>query len=231
MSITGFLAKNITNYDNRISIGSRFRAKRIAPLIDMIEQVYKEHGCVKIIDIGGTENYWNIISGQVLDKYNVHITIVNLPEISKPKNQGRYHFTTGDGCNLSDFNSSSFHITHSNSVIEHVGDWAHMTSFAKEVKRVAPIYFVQTPNYWFPLEPHCMTPFFHWLPRPICIWLVLNFQLGHWPKAKNLDEAVRLVESARLLCKPMLEELFKDSEIVTEKVLGLSKSFVAIKNC
>ncbi len=197
----------------------------------MIKQAHQEYGTVKIIDIGGTKSYWNILSNQVFEEYDIQITIVNIPEISIPKDQGRYHFVSGDGRNLSNFNDGSFHIIHSNSVIEHVGDWESMTSFAKEIKRLAPMHFVQTPNYWFPLEPHCMTPFFHLLPKPIRLWLVLHFQLGNWTKATTINEAVRLVESARLLCKPILKELFQESEIVTERVLGLSKSFVAIKKC
>ncbi|MEY3869493.1 MAG: hypothetical protein RLZZ338_3384 [Cyanobacteriota bacterium] len=229
MSITRFLATKITNYDNTKSIGARLRTKRIVPLINIMEQVYEEYGSVKIIDIGGTQTYWGIISSDVLDKYNVHITIANLPEMPIPKDQGRYSFIIADGCALSDLRDGSFHIAHSNSVIEHVGDWVRMVAFAKEVKRVASKYFVQTPNYWFPIEPHCMTPFFHWLPKPIRIWLVLHFQLGHLPKAETIDEAVRLVEGSRLLSKSMLRELFKEAEIVTERLLGLPKSFIAIK--
>lgn len=230
MSLTSKLAKRLSNYDCQESVGSKLRAKRIAPLLKMIEQVSREHGSVNIIDVGGTEQYWIIVPRQYLDAHNVSITIVNLPGTTMPRDHGPFKFIGADACNLADFDDRSFHIAQSNSVVEHVGDWDRMVQFAKELSRVAGKYFVQTPNYWFPIEPHCMTPFFHWLPKPVRIWLVSNFKLGHWRKAASIDEAVRIVESARLLNKKMLQELFKDARIVTERLFWLPKSIIAIRN-
>lgn len=229
MSITRTLAKALSNYDSRESLGSKLRAKRIAPLLEMIEDVCKEHGLVNIIDIGGTESYWSIVPRQYIDEHNVRITIVNLPTRVMPKDHGPFTFVGADGCDLAGFGDRSFHIGHANSVVEHVGDWERMVQFAKELSRISSKYFVQTPNYWFPIEPHCMTPFFHWLPRPIRIWLVLRFQLGNWRRAATVDEAVRTVESARLLNRKMFQELFKDAQILTERFFWLPKSFVAVK--
>src|SRR5690606_18813309 len=101
-----------------------------------------------------------------------------------------------DACNLADIVDQSFDIAHSNSVVEHVGEWERMIQFANELARVSRGYFVQTPNYWFPMEPHCMIPFFHWLPEPSKVWLVLNFQLGHWRRASSVEDAVEIVRSA-----------------------------------
>ncbi len=229
MSITRTLAQWVSNYDSQKSVGSRLRAKRIAPLLEMIEVVSSECGFVNVIDIGGTEKYWGIVSGQYMDEHNVHITIVNLPGAVIPKDHGPFKFVEADGCNLAGFDDKSFHIAHSNSVVEHVGDWKRMVQFAKELTRVSQKYFVQTPNYWFPIEPHCMTPFFHWLPEPIRIWLVSHFQLGHWRKAASMDEAVQIVESARLLNRKMFQDLFKDANILTERLFWLPKSFIALK--
>jgi hypothetical protein len=229
MFLTRTLAKSLTNYQSQNSIGSKLRAKRIALLIDIIKAVYQENQCVNIIDLGGRKWYWNILSNDILDQYNVHITIVNLPSPSVPVDHGHYSFMVADGCDLSNFADQSFHIAHSNSVIEHVGDWNRMVSFAKEISRVASRYYIQTPNYWFPVEPHCMTPFFHWFPMSIRIWLVSMFSLGNWKKAETRNEAVEIVDSAHLLSKKEFQELFKDSNIVTERFFGLPKSFISIK--
>lgn len=196
----------------------------------MIETTFHQYGFVSIIDIGGTEQYWRIVPSQYLKQHNVGITIVNLPGSSLPKDHGPFRFVQADGCDLGCFSDKSFHIAHSNSVVEHVGDWERMVQFAKELSRVAEQSFVQTPNYWFPVEPHSMTPFFHWLPKPLRIWLVMHFQLGgYWKKATSVDEAVRIVESSRLLNRKMLQELFKDGRVLTERYLGLAKSFISIR--
>jgi hypothetical protein len=229
MNITRTFAKRFASYDRQNSVGSRLRAKRIAPLLELIEAVFNEHGSVKIIDIGGTEQYWNIVPRKYLDEHNVNITIVNLAESGMPKNHGPFIFVEADGCDLAEFKDKSFHIAHSNSVVEHVGDWERMVQFAKEVTRVSQKYFVQTPNYWFPIEPHCMTPFFHWLSKPARIWVVSHFQLGHWIKAASVGEAVELVESCRLLNRKMFQELFKDSHVLSERFFWLPKSFIALK--
>jgi hypothetical protein len=227
MVLSKALAKS-ANYDDRHSLGSTLRARRIRPLMDMIDAAYRDHGSVNIIDVGGRDSYWNVVPEEFLAERKVSITIVNLPE-DMSRDHGRFRFVRGDACDLAFLTDHSFHIAHANSVVEHVGDWSRMVLFAKEISRLSPRIFVQTPNYWFPLEPHCMTPFFHWLPEPMRVWLVSHFQLGHWPRAASVDEAVRAVESARLLNRRMLQELFKDAQIVTERFLGWPKSFTAVK--
>lgn len=227
MSITGRLAKLIANYDNPQSIGSRLRARRIAPLLDLIERVFIEKGSVAIIDIGGTERYWNIVSSAYLQSRGVTITIVNLPDEPHPLDHGPFKFMGGDGCRLTGADQS-YDIAHSNSVVEHVGDWSNMKAFANEVARVARCHFIQTPSYWFPIEPHCMAPFFHWLPLPIRISLVMSFQLGNWKRAESVIEAVSIVESARLLSHGMVQALFPHSQVISEKILFISKSYIAI---
>jgi hypothetical protein len=229
MSISGILAKWFSNYDSEQSVGSRLRARRIAPLLEMIAEVHREHGCANVIDMGGEENYWTIVPAEYLEAHAVSITIVNIPGSTTPADHGLFKFVGADCCDLSCFDDKSFHIAHSNSVIEHVGDWSRMVQFSTEVSRVAQKYFVQTPNYWFPVEPHFMTPFFQWLPEPIRVWLVLHFQLGHRSRAASIDEAVRSVESVRLLNRKMVRELFKDAQVLTERYFWLPKSFIAVR--
>ncbi len=229
MSISRTFANWLTNYDSRKSAGSKLRAKRIVPLVEMIEAIFKENGSVSIIDLGGTDKYWNIVSKQFLIDHNVNITIVNLPGTEMPEDQSPFRFVEADACDLTGFNDKSFHIAHSNSVVEHVGDWGRIVQFADELSRVSKNYFVQTPNYWFPIELHYMTPFIHWLPKPIRVWMVLNLQLGSFEKAASINEAVRIVESVHLLNKKMFKEIFKDANVSTEKFFLLPKSLIAIK--
>ncbi|TKB47823.1 class I SAM-dependent methyltransferase [Ferrimonas sediminicola] len=157
------------------------------------------------------------------------MTLANLPEQDLPENHGRFRFLVADGCDLSRHEDNSFHLVHSNSVIEHVGEWSRMKQFASEVARVGQGYFVQTPHYWFPVEPHCLTPCFHWLPRPWRLALVQRFALGNWPRAAGLDDAVRIVDSARLLNRPMMAQLFPGASLLDERLAGLPKSIIAIR--
>lgn len=229
MSIFHKLVKWLTNYDDPQSPASRVRARRIAPLLAMIESIHQKNGSVEIIDIGGTEEYWRIIPRQLLLDHNVSITIVNLPKYVMPADHDLFKFIGADACNLSPIADQSFDIAHSNSVLEHVGDWNRMIRFAEEIRRVSNLYFVQTPNYWFPIEPHSMMPFFNWLPKPIRLSLVQHYRLGNYVQAKTLDEAVRIVEGTSLLNKPMFQALFWDADILTERYFFLPKSFIAVK--
>lgn len=230
MGISKKLAKSITNNHNSKALATRLRSKRIAKFIEIVNSVYDQYGKVTIIDIGGTKAYWNILPENMLQEKNIHITIVNLPGHNKVEDEEHFTFAEGDACDLHMFNDNQFHISHSNSVLEHVGDWPRMKAYSKELKRVAERYYIQTPNYWFPVEPHCMTPFFHWLPTPIRVSLVMRFNLGHWPRQKTVDGAVTYVESARLVNKKMFRELYEDAKIHTERVFLLPKSFTAVRN-
>jgi hypothetical protein len=73
-----------------------------------------------------------------------------------------------------------------------------------------------------------MTPLFHWLPKPWRVSLVRRFALGHWPRASTIDEAVEIVESARLLDRRMVEALFPGEPVITERLFLLPKSYMVL---
>ena len=63
------------------------------------------------------------------------------------------------------FADGEFELGFSNAVIEHVaGGRGGQQQFIGELCRVAERVFVTTPNRWFPLDPHTLLPFAHWLP-------------------------------------------------------------------
>ena len=59
-----------------------------------------------------------------------------------------FNFEIGDGCNLEKFKRNSFDIVHSNSVIEHVGNWDRIKNFSNEIKRVGKNYFLTTNQFF-----------------------------------------------------------------------------------
>jgi hypothetical protein len=230
MSLTRALARALSGHGDQGSLRARLRRRRIAPLMAMVAGIHAQKGSVQILDVGGTATYWGILPEGFLDRHDVYVTVVNVPGSALPADAGRFRYRVADGCDLHMFAENSFDIAHANSVIEHVGDWPRMQAFAGEISRVAPCYLVQTPNYWFPLEPHCMTPFFHWLPKPLRVWMVMRHALGHWQRAHSVDAAVRTVDSARLLDRRQFAALFPGARILTERFLGLPKSLVAVRD-
>jgi hypothetical protein len=105
-----------------------------------------------------------------------------------------------------------------------------MKQFAAEAKRIGHSYFVQTPYFWFPVEPHARTPFLHWLPQSWAYRIVMARRCGYWPKAKTVSEAIDTLQSARMLDCAQFAALFDDAPIQRERFLGLTKSLVAVRH-
>lgn len=220
------LAELIGDYDDPRSFGSRLRRRRSAWLMRLIDMTYREHGRCSILDLGGTENYWNIIDPPYMQERNCRITLLNLTT-SSLANPNLFESRAGDATAV-DAPDNRFDIVHSNSVIEHVGDWRKTMAFGVEVRRLASRYYVQTPNFWFPWEPHFGTPLFHYLPIPLRISLLRRRNLGYFERC-TLSDAVETVESIRLLDKEMLKFLFPEAQIIRERFLGFTKSLIAIR--
>ena len=221
----------MTDYENPNSFGSNFRRRRTAPLIKLIQDAHAIHGHVKLLDVGGRKLYWNILPAGFLQQYKVSVTLLNLPDDLKAPDDEIFKHVAGDACNMKEFADKTFHIAHSNSVIEHVGGWANVKRFASEVRRVASGLFVQTPYFWFPIEPHYVMPLFHWTPRPIQESLVLKLPLGHrGMRAPNLEAAISEIDAVpRLLDLRSYRLLFPDCTIVKERFFLMTKSLVAVR--
>lgn len=203
-----------------------FRRRRFRMFLDLIDNVLSHQEVCRIIDIGGEPRYWTNLTDMLGDR-RFHVTLVNL--VAYPVADSRFTSIVGDARDMSAWRDTSFDIVHSNSVIEHVGLWWDMAAMAQEVRRLAPSYFVQTPYYWFPIEPHCSTAFFHWMPESIRITMLMRRPRGAWGKAPDVDTAMRQIHSAILLDRRMYSTLFPDAEIHSERVAGLTKSLIAIR--
>jgi hypothetical protein len=219
----------LAEYSDADSLGSKLRRRRSKLFADLIETASAECGPVRIIDLGGTETYWNIYDPEFLSRHVNRILLVNrVPEVTR--NGDLFDFRAGDVSSIDWLENNSFDIVHSNSVIEHLGDWQNMGQFANEVKRLARRYYVQTPYFWFPIEPHFIAPFFHWLPEPTRAGILTRIPLGMGGKSPDLDSAIQRVQSVRLLNGSQFRHLFDDASHVSEKFLGLTKSLIAIRS-
>jgi len=176
---------------------------------------------LKILDIGGTIPFWKSFPDLYKnDRISITIVNINTDEIRDEN----LHLISGDACALP-FQDNSFSVVHSNSVIEHVGHWREMERMAAEVQRLASCYFVQTPNMWFPIEPHFKLPFVHWLPEQTRASIVQA--TGRSSKFETAREATLYVQRISLLSTNQMRCLFPDAHIWKERYLGFTKSLVA----
>jgi ubiquinone/menaquinone biosynthesis C-methylase UbiE len=177
-----------------------------------------------ILDVGGYVHNWlGIVPIQS------PVTVVNLshPNAAEPLPEG-YTRVVGDARKLP-FSDSTFDIVFSNSVIEHVGSFEDQRSVAQEVRRVGKRYFVQTPNRWFFIEPHFITLFVHFLPWSLARKLIRVFSFRGLVRSGDNVNLKELADGLRFLSLRELKELFPDAEIVREKWLGFTKSFIAVR--
>ena len=210
-------------YDNRqaTSWSTNLREKRAALFLSLIEPLPRP---LKILDVGGTGMFW--VKGSFLSELerDVEITVLNVKNFSTT--HPKIKSLIGDARHMPQFKTDEFDVVFSNSVIEHVGDFTNQMKMANEIRRVGKKYFVQTPNIYFPIEPHFLFPFYQFLPLWLRIWLISHFNLGWRKKARNKQKALEEATSVQLLNKKQLINLFPDGKIVEEKVFGLTKSFI-----
>ena len=100
---------------------------------------------------------------------------------------------------------------------------------ASEVARVASGHWCQTPNFWFPIEPHFHIPGWQWLPRGIRIALLRRWKCGWRGPCPDEQRAGELVDEVRLMTRSELAQLFPESTIVAERFAGVVKSWIVHK--
>lgn len=225
--------RSLINYDNPRSLGSRLRRKRFRFLAELIADIQELRGQCKLLDVGGTATYWLQLDPVLRPK--TEIVVLNIaeprgayPRAHTPEGLDVTH-VVGDGRNLSLYADESFDLVHSNSVIEHVGRYEDMQLFANEARRVGRWYFVQTPNVWFPVDPHYGVPIIHWLPWPARARLLTRTAVGFKSKFETYRDAVDYVEFVNLIDRYSLVDLFPEADIVRERFLFLTKSLMAVR--
>jgi 2-polyprenyl-3-methyl-5-hydroxy-6-metoxy-1,4-benzoquinol methylase len=179
----------------------------------------------RVLDIGGTPDNWELIDAPP------RLVLLNMPR-AQADLAGAAQWVAGDGRALP-FRDAAFDVVFSNSVIEHVGDAASQERFAREVSRVGSAYWVQTPNRWFPVEQHLLTPLVHWLPKS---WRAAIVRRGTvWsaltrPTPDRRDFYIEhFLRDIRLLNTGELRQLFPGARIIRERFLGLTKSLIACR--
>lgn len=140
------------------------------------------------------------------------LDITGVDLVARPEYTGT--FVQGDATQRLPFDDAAFDLAYSSSVVEHV-EPERRAAFAAEVRRVARGWFVQTPAWSFPIEPHALLPFAHWLAPTLRRPYWRLGAAGSWEDIHLLRRA----ELAALFGEPILAERFG----------GLVKSWIALR--
>ncbi len=198
----------------------RFRSSRMSAFA----ATFQITAHTRILDVGGTPSIWESLP------LRPRLTFVNMP-------RAREAFWSGFDCVAADgralpFRDRAFDIVFSNSVIEHLGAAENQQRFAREISRVGKSYWAQTPNRFFWLESHLLTPFVHFLPRAWCARIIRRFTVWQWvarPRAAEREYYLNhFLNDVRLLGPQDLRKLFPGAAIRKERLLGFTKSLIAV---
>lgn len=140
-----------------------------------------------------------------------HLNIVGVDLQDRPEYPGT--LVRADASDGLPFSDNEFDLAYSNSVIEHVPPHRR-APFARELRRVARGWYVQTPAISFPIEPHSLLPFAHWLPT--------GLRRRYWELGAGSDP-----EEINLLPRREVEELFGPA--FPERFGPLTKSWIALR--
>jgi SAM-dependent methyltransferase len=178
----------------------------------------------RVLDVGGTPETWDMVA------IRPRVTLLNTPR-TKAELAAAPSWVAGDGRALP-FADGAFDVVFSNSVIEHVGDGESQLRFAREVMRVGRAFWVQTPNRWFPVEQHLLTPLIHWLPRRWQRAIVPRFTVWALVVRTTPDRRAfylrHYLDEVRLLDAAALRALFPGARVIRERFCGWTKSLVAV---
>jgi hypothetical protein len=199
------------------SVGERLRRRRW----DMLLAAFPGFGGYRVLDLGGTAEFWVRAPHRPAS-----VTVVNLRhDPAGAAAADGVECVEGDACAFRA--AEPFDLVVSNSLLEHVGGYARRRELAAAVLRAAPRHWVQTPYRYFPLEPHWLFPGMQFLPLAARVAVA-----RHWPLAHSAPPdrraAVEEVLMTELVTRTELAHLFPGSRVVTERVLGVAKSLVAV---
>lgn len=204
-----------------------FRRRRNARLAGFIEALHTQTGRrVKVLDVGGLPSFW-VTVGPAVDLCDILIINNEAGEYSAvaensdhPENMA---LVVGDACDL-EYTDDEFDLVVCNAVLEHVGDWKHVTAAAKELRRVGRHGWVEVPAFEFPIEVHYMRPVVHWLAEPLRA-KVLRLT-SRRVRAMSIAEIREMFDYVRLMTRREFESLFPEDAVTSELFLGMRKAHI-----
>jgi hypothetical protein len=234
------------------SLGGWARRRRLGMLLEHFPDLSE----MRVVDLGGEFQSW-----QQAPARPAQLVTVNTGWQAENSQQlaaelGWVRNVVGDACDLPDeLRGERFDLVFSNSVIEHVGGHARRVAFADSVHALGDHHWIQTPNRYFPIEPHMLFPGAQFLPSGVRARLIRRWPVGHiryalsnweWPAPSHAGEVfpvengaaleqapvyhtLRAILSIELLTAAELGFYFPGSTVVRERVAGIPKSIIAVR--
>jgi len=201
------------------SWASRRRAERAAWLV----RTFPDLAEMTVLDLGGYPSTW--LQTPVRPR---HVHVVNIEKLDQP-DADWIRVDPGDACVLPpQVAANRYDLVFSNSVLEHVGGHERRVRFAESVHTMAPAHWVQTPYRYFPVEPHWVAPGMQYLPVRARAAFARRWPLAH-VRSANLRDALDGVLWTELVDRTQMRYYFPDSRIISERILGLTKSLIAVR--
>jgi len=178
---------------------------------------------MRVLDLGGTADSWSLCPVRP-----AHVALLNTFTTPDDAGPGFEHIV-GDACRPPrSVTNRDWDLVYSNSVIEHVGGYARRLEFSDVVHGLAPGYWIQTPNRYFPIEPHWLFPGFQFLPVAARASVAMHWPLYKW-RSDDHERALREVLEIELLSRTEIHALFPEARVLSERWAGLTKSYIAMR--
>jgi hypothetical protein len=215
------LLRRLASGPDANSLSNRMRTARFRRFEALVAPLSRP---LRILDVGGENEFWE--NRGWAGRTDVEIFSLNL--VAEEQRHENIKPIAGDATNLAQFGDGSFDVAFSNSVIEHLFTYENQRRMASEIQRVGKAYWVQTPNFWFPLEPHFHVPGWQWMPLSLRVAMIRRWRCGWRGPCSDPAKARALVEELRLLSRGELKELFPTATLIPERFCGLVKSWVVV---
>ena len=215
------IIRKLADSGNPNSFANKLRNKRFRQFETLIAPFPRP---LRILDVGGTTEFWERRGWT--GRKDIQVITINLA--AEEQRHENVQPLAGDATDLSRFDDDSFDVVFSNSVIEHLFTFENQRCMAREVRRVGKALWVQTPNFWFPMEPHFHVPGWQWMPVPLRVAILERWRCGWRGPCADPVKARSLVEEVRLMTKSELRSVFPGAKLVPEWFCGLVKSWTVI---
>jgi len=215
------IIRRLADDESPNSLSNKLRTRRFRRFETLVGALPRP---LRILDVGGTNAFWEHRGWA--GRTDIQIIVLN--HVPEHQQHANIKPLRGDATNLAEFGDGYFDVAFSNSVIEHLFTAENQRRMASEIQRVGKSYWVQTPNFWFPVEPHFHVPGWQWMPVNLRVSILQRRSCGWRGPCPDPERARELVQEVRLMTGSELKIIFPGATLLRERFCGFVKSWIVI---